>query len=140
MGVGLSLQGSSSQNFITSASALEPGSDLSVSVPAASFSILALRQAEALQKWKEITQSVDTNYRDQIKAHFGINTPASMSHMAQYIGGVARNLDISEVVNNNLYEDGSEAVIYGKGVGSGSGKMRYRTGSRSEERRVGKEC
>lgn len=95
----------------------------------ASFSILALRQAEALQKWKEITQSVDTNYRDQIKAHFGINTPASMSHMAQYIGGVARNLDISEVVNNNLFEDGSEAVIYGKGVGSGTGKMRYHTGS-----------
>lgn len=95
----------------------------------ASFSILALRQAEALQKWKEITQSVDTNYRDQIKAHFGINTPASMSHMAQYIGGVARNLDISEVVNNNLSDSGSEAVIYGKGVGSGSGKMRYHTGS-----------
>ena len=95
----------------------------------ASFSILALRQAEALQKWKEITQSVDTNYRDQIKAHFGINTPASMSHMAQYIGGIARNLDISEVVNNNLKDDGSEAVIYGKGVGSGSGKMRYHTGS-----------
>ena len=95
----------------------------------ASFSILALRQAEALQKWKEITQSVDTNYRDQIKAHFGINAPASMSHMAQYIGGIARNLDISEVVNNNLNADGSEAVIYGKGVGSGSGKMRYHTGS-----------
>lgn len=93
------------------------------------FSILALRQAEALQKWKEITQSVDTNYRDQIKAHFGINTPASMSHMAQYIGGIVRNLDISEVVNNNLSETGSEAVIYGKGVGTGSGKMRYHTGS-----------
>lgn len=96
---------------------------------AASFSILALRQAEALQRWKEITQSVDTNYRDQIKAHFGINTPASMSHMAQYIGGIARNLDISEVVNNNLKDDSSEAVIYGKGVGTGSGKMRYHTGS-----------
>ena len=99
------------------------------SADVASFSILALRQAEALQKWKEITQSVDTNYRDQIKAHFGINAPASMSHMAQYIGGVARNLDISEVVNNNLSESNSEAVIYGKGVGSGSGKMRYHTGS-----------
>lgn len=93
------------------------------------FSILALRQAEALQKWKEITQSVDTNYRDQIKAHFGIDTPASMSHMAQYIGGIARNLDISEVVNNNLSDDTSEAVIYGKGVGTGSGSMRYHTGS-----------
>lgn len=95
----------------------------------ASFSILALRQAEALQKYREITQSVDTNYRDQIKAHFGVNVPAFDSHMAQYIGGIARNLDISEVVNNNLQGDG-EAVIYGKGVGTGTGSMRYSTGSR----------
>lgn len=127
--VGLALQGSSSQNFITSPSELTPNSGLSVSVPASSFSILALRQAEALQKYREITQSVDTNYRDQIKAHFGVNVPASDSHMAQYIGGIARNLDISEVVNNNLQGDG-EAVIYGKGVGTGNGSMRYSTGSR----------
>lgn len=127
--VGLALQGSSSQNFITSTSELTPNSGLSVSVPSSSFSILALRQAEALQKYREITQSVDTNYRDQIKAHFGVNVPASDSHMAQYIGGIARNLDISEVVNNNLQGDG-EAVIYGKGVGTGNGSMRYSTGSR----------
>ena len=127
--VGLALQGSSSQNFITSTSELVPNSGLSVSVPASSFNILALRQAEALQKYREITQSVDTNYRDQIKAHFGVNVPASDSHMAQYIGGIARNLDISEVVNNNLQGDG-EAVIYGKGVGTGNGSMRYSTGSR----------
>ena len=127
--VGLPLQGSSSQNFITSTSQMASNSGLSVSVPASSFSILALRQAEALQKYREITQSVDTNYRDQIKAHFGVNVPASDSHMAQYIGGIARNLDISEVVNNNLQGDG-EAVIYGKGVGTGNGSMRYSTGSR----------
>lgn len=127
--VGLTLQGSSTQNFITSTSTMTPNSGLSVSVPASSFSILALRQAEALQKYREITQSVDTNYRDQIKAHFGVNVPASDSHMAQYIGGIARNLDISEVVNNNLQGDG-EAVIYGKGVGTGNGSMRYSTGSR----------
>lgn len=127
--VGLALQGSSTQNFITSTSELTPNSGLSVSVPASSFNILALRQAEALQKYREITQSVDTNYRDQIKAHFGVNVPASDSHMAQYIGGIARNLDISEVVNNNLQGDG-EAVIYGKGVGTGNGSMRYSTGSR----------
>lgn len=94
-----------------------------------SLNILALRQAEALQKYREITQSVDTNYRDQIKAHFGVNVPSSDSHMAQYIGGIARNLDISEVVNNNLQGEG-EAVIYGKGVGTGTGFMRYSTGSR----------
>lgn len=96
------------------------------------FSVLALRQAEALQKWKEITQSVDSNYRDQIKAHFGVNVPQSESHMAKYIGGVARNLDISEVVNNFLPGPGnqsSQAYIYGKGVGSGSGSMTFNTGS-----------
>lgn len=96
------------------------------------FSVLALRQAEALQKWKEITQSVDTNYRDQIKAHFGVSVPQSESHMAKYIGGVARNLDISEVVNSFLPDPGnksSQAYIYGKGVGSGQGSMTFNTGS-----------
>lgn len=96
------------------------------------FSVLALRQAEALQKWKEITQSVDTNYRDQIKAHFGVNVPQSESHLAKYIGGIARNLDISEVVNNFLPDPGSQssqAYIYGKGVGSGQGSMTFNTGS-----------
>lgn len=112
-------------------SPISPGTNLITghSSLSASFSILALRQMEALQKYREITQSVDTNYRDQIKAHFGVNVPASDSHMAQYIGGIARNLDISEVVNNNLQGDG-EAVIYGKGVGTGTGSMRYSTGSR----------
>ena len=76
-----------------------------------SMSILALRQAEALQKYREITQSVDTNYREQIKAHFGVNVPASDSHMAQYIGGIARNLDISEVVNNNLQGEDRKSVV-----------------------------
>lgn len=94
------------------------------------FSVLALRQAEALQKWREITQSVDTNYRDQIKAHFGVNVPQSESHLAKYIGGVARNLDISEVVNQFLPSGtGSQAYIYGKGVGSGQGSMTFNTGS-----------
>lgn len=94
------------------------------------FSILTLRQAEALQKWKEITQSVDTNYRDQIKAHFGVNVPQSESHMAKYIGGIARNLDISEVINQFLPSGAdSQAYIYGKGVGSGQGSMTFNTGS-----------
>lgn len=99
------------------------------------FSVLALRQAEALQKWKEITQSVDTNYRDQIKAHFGVSVPQSESHMAKYIGGIARNLDISEVVNTFLPRgegsllESNQAYIYGKGVGSGQGTMTFTTGS-----------
>nr|DAG85849.1 MAG TPA: Major capsid protein [Microviridae sp.] len=91
------------------------------------FSVLALRQAEALQRWKEISQSGDSDYREQIRKHFGVNLPQSLSNMCTYIGGISRNLDISEVVNNNLAADGDTAVIAGKGVGAGNGSFTYTT-------------
>ena len=34
------------------------------------MTVLALRQAEALQRWKEISQSGDFDYREQIRKHF----------------------------------------------------------------------
>lgn len=89
------------------------------------FTVLALRQAEALQKWKEISQSGDSDYREQIRKHFGVKLPAALSNMATYIGGISRNLDISEVVNNNLEGENAQASIYGKGVGAGNGSFTY---------------
>ena len=47
--------------------------------------------------------------------------------MCTYIGGISRNLDISEVVNNNLAAEGDTAVIAGKGVGAGNGSFTYTT-------------
>lgn len=91
------------------------------------FTVLALRQAEALQRWKEISQSGDSDYREQIRKHFGVNLPQALSNMCIYIGGISRNLDISEVVNNNLAGDGDTAVIAGKGVGAGNGSFEYTT-------------
>lgn len=91
------------------------------------FSVLALRQAEALQRWKEISQSGDSDYREQIRKHFGVNLPQALSNMCTYIGGISRNLDISEVVNNNLASEKDTAVIAGKGVGTGSGSFTYTT-------------
>ena len=91
------------------------------------FTVLALRQAEALQRWKEISQSGDSDYREQIRKHFGVNLPQALSNMCTYIGGISRNLDISEVVNNNLASDGDTAVIAGKGVGAGNGSFSYTT-------------
>ena len=120
---------SSPGNFYIQAPSVSGAGDALITSTKGTFSILALRQAEALQKWKEITQSVDTNYRDQIKAHFGVNVPQSESHMAKYIGGIARNLDISEVINQQLSSDTDQAYIYGKGVGSGQGSMSFNTGS-----------
>ena len=112
-----------------------PGSTVALKSPLISdlsslqsqFSVLALRQAEALQRWKEISQSGDSDYREQIRKHFGVNLPQSLSNMCTYIGGISRNLDISEVVNNNLASENDTAVIAGKGVGAGNGSFTYTT-------------
>ena len=112
-----------------------PGSEIAENTPITArisdlnsqFSVLALRQAEALQRWKEISQSGDSDYREQIRKHFGVNLPQALSNMCTYIGGISRNLDISEVVNNNLAAEGDTAVIAGKGVGAGNGSFTYTT-------------
>ena len=95
------------------------------------FSILALRQQEALQRWKEITQSGDYDYKEQIRKHFGVNVPDGLSNLATWIGGIARDLDISEVVNTNLASDSDMAYINGKGIGSGNGEFSYEVKSHS---------
>mgnify|MGYP000803472028 CR=1 FL=1 len=105
------------------------GSELRVNLSSlkSQFTVLALRQAEALQRWKEISQSGDSDYREQIRKHFGVNLPQALSNLCTYIGGISRNLDISEVVNNNLAAEGDTAVIAGKGVGAGNGSFTYTT-------------
>lgn len=91
-----------------------------------SFSILALRQAEALQKWKEITQSQQQDYKNQIEAHFGVSPSEALSERCQFIDGTVSNLDISEVTNTNLV-DNAAAEIAGKGVGVGQGSFKFKT-------------
>lgn len=91
----------------------------------ASFTILALRQAEAKQKWAEITQSNVQDYRSQVQAHFGKNVSEALSMRSTFIGGMNSTIDISEVVNTNLESVGSEANIQGKGVGVGQGSLDY---------------
>lgn len=83
--------------------------------------VLALRQAEALQKWKEIAQSGKQDYRTQMQKHFGVTPSNAMSDHCQYVGGWTTNLDINEVVNTNLSSDDSSANIFGKGVATGKG-------------------
>lgn len=113
----------------STSNALPKGSTLHVDLASlkSQFSVLALRQSEALQRWKEISQSGDSDYREQIRKHFGVNLPQALSNMCTYIGGISRNLDISEVVNNNLAAEGNTAVIAGKGVGAGNGSFTYTT-------------
>jgi hypothetical protein len=121
--ISLVAKNASTSNVIPSGSIFQ----VNLSKLQSQFTVLALRQAEALQRWKEISQSGDSDYREQIRKHFGVNLPQALSNMCTYIGGISRNLDISEVVNNNLAGAGDTAVIAGKGVGAGNGSFTYQT-------------
>lgn len=94
------------------------------------FSILALRQAEALQKWREISISGKQDYKDQIEKHFGVSVPDVRSNLCSWIGGSTSVLDIGEVVNTNLQGIGDkdsnvQADIAGRGVGSVNGSEKF---------------
>lgn len=99
-----------------------PGSQL-----AASFSVLQLRMAEAVQRYREVSQVADQTARDQIYAHFGVTLSPALSDTCFRVGGSASNIDISEVVNTYLpeAEQNASAIIKGKGVGSGQGGVNF---------------
>lgn len=86
---------------------------------------LALRQAEFLQKWKEITQSGGTDYVSQIQKHFGVKPNNEMAHRSTYIGGFDNKFGIDEVVNTNLTSSSYEANLAGKGVNAGHGTLDF---------------
>lgn len=87
------------------------------------FNVLALRQAEALQKWREISLSGRQDYKDQIEKHFGVSVPDVRSNLSTWLGGNTSVIDIGEVVNTNLQgindKDSSVAAdIAGRGTGT----------------------
>lgn len=89
------------------------------------LSALALRHAEYLQKWKEITQSGGTDYVSQIEKHFGVKPNNEMAHRVKYLGGFDKKFGIDEVVNTNLNSADSEASLFGKGINGGHGNITY---------------
>ncbi len=64
-------------------------------------SILALRKATALQRYKEIQECNDTDFVYQIEAHFGVKPNHHGTH-AKFIGGYSSVFDINPQINQNL--------------------------------------
>lgn len=89
------------------------------------LAILALRQAEALQKWKEISQSGRQDYRTQMQKHFNVTPSEAMADHCHYVGGWTANVDINEVVNTNLSTVDDQPDIRGKGVSIGNGGVSF---------------
>ena len=106
--------------------------DVNLSQFASSFDIIALRQAEFLQKYKEIAQSGDQSYRDQVYKIWGVSLPDTLADTCLWVNGSSSNIDISEVLNTNFSdaynEDGtpvSAPYIKGKGVGVGDDTFKF---------------
>lgn len=93
------------------------------------LSVLALRQAEFLQKWKEIAQSGNKDYKDQIQKHWGVSVGDGFSELCTYLGGVSSSIDINEVVNTNI-TGSATADIAGKGVGVANGEINFNSSGR----------
>lgn len=89
-----------------------------------SLSILALRQATALQKYKEIQLANDADFVSQIEAHFGIK-PKHDSDTSIFIGGSSSMIDINPQVNQNLADWSQTNAYKGAPTGSGSAKMKF---------------
>ena len=89
-----------------------------------SLSVLALRRAEAAQKWKEVALAAEEDYPSQIQAHWGQSVSQAFSDMCTWLGSVNIDLSINEVVNKNITGNNA-ADIAGKGTMSGNGGIHY---------------
>ena len=102
---------------------VDPNLKLDAGINNLTLSVLALRRAEASQKWKEISLCTEEDYPSQIQAHFGQRVPKELSGMVRYLGGIDTSLDINEVTNTNLIDDNA-ATLGGKGSMSARGTIR----------------
>lgn len=88
-----------------------------------SFSILALRNAMALQRYKEIQLANDVDFQSQVEAHFGIK-PNDKDENSLFIGGSSSMININEQVNQNLTDP--QSAVYGAAPqGNGSANMKF---------------
>lgn len=113
-------------NNLTSIVAKLKSADASRNIVDNGFSILALRQAEFLQKWKEIVQCGDQDYKGVTKRIWNVDVPNGLADKSQYLGGITSSLSINEVVNTNITADNA-ADIAGKGFGTSDGVLNFKS-------------
>lgn len=91
-----------------------------------SLSIIALRNALAAQKYKEIQLASDADFVSQVEAHFGVK-PKHDNDTSIFIGGASSMIDINPQVNQNLAgsDDSNQAIVKASPVGSGSAKIKF---------------
>lgn len=92
-------------------------------IASSSLKISALRSATALQKYKEIQNSNDPDFANQVLAHFGIK-PQVDSRTSVFIGGDDKTLSINPQVNTN-FQNGGAPEIKAIGIGDLSAGCKF---------------
>lgn len=88
-----------------------------------SLSIIALRNALAVQRYKEIQLANDVDFQSQVEAHFGIK-PDEKNENSLFIGGSSSMININEQINQNL--SGDNKATYGAAPqGNGSASIKF---------------
>lgn len=108
-------------SYVTGGKLVGLHGDLSVS--ASGLKISALRSATALQKYKEIQNSNDPDFANQVLAHFGIK-PKVDSRTSIFIGGDDKTLSINPQVNSNFL-DGGQPDVKAIGIGDLSAGCKF---------------
>lgn len=92
----------------------------------AGISILALRQAQMLQKWKEITLSTDDySFKSLLEKHWNVSTSDIFSDRCTYLGGIAQTIDVNGVVNNNFDVTTEDSELRGLGQVNSNGTVTF---------------
>lgn len=115
-------------NYVSSIRTVSTGNELiglhgKLSGSSSSLKISAFRSATALQKYKEIQNSNDPDFANQVLAHFGIK-PKVDSRTSIFIGGDDKTLSINPQVNTNFL-DGGQPDIKAIGVGDLSASCKF---------------
>ena len=97
---------------------------VSSSAGTSALSIIALRRATALQRYKEIQECNDSDFCSQIEAHFGVR-PNSHGSKSKFLGGYSSVFDINPQVNQNL-TGANVANIQAAPTASGNGSCRFK--------------
>ena len=83
-----------------------------------------MRQATALQKYKEIQLANDSDFVSQIEAHFGV-TPKHSDTVSYFLGGASSMIDINPQINSNLADWSQFNAIKAAPLGQGHAKIKF---------------
>lgn len=129
-----SFTGSPSSTQLSSLNVTEPqvvkGMIAKTSAPSSvaiqQYTALSNKRLEAMQRFAEVTSLNKSDYKHQVKAHFGFTPSDLESDYCRFLGGIDIPLQISDVenTNGNGSESRSDLLGYlgGKGVMSSNGK------------------